>query len=66
MFSAKSSAIVAVVLVQLVALIQGGVYSYEDKVGVPGQDPGPSRGSDSRWHRSRWLLHLRGSCRIQQ
>lgn len=31
MFSAKSSAIVAVVLVQMVALIHGGVYSYEDK-----------------------------------
>ncbi|EDW94660.1 uncharacterized protein LOC6534267 [Drosophila yakuba] len=31
MFSAKSSVVVAVVLVQLVALIQGGVYSHEDK-----------------------------------
>ncbi|XP_017010042.2 uncharacterized protein [Drosophila takahashii] len=31
MYSTKSSVIVAVVLVQLVALIQGGVYSTEDK-----------------------------------
>ncbi|EDV51909.1 uncharacterized protein LOC6546393 [Drosophila erecta] len=30
MFSAKRSVVVAVVLVQLVALIQGGVYSHED------------------------------------
>ncbi|XP_020801915.1 uncharacterized protein LOC110178954 [Drosophila serrata] len=31
MFSAKSSVIVAVILVQLVAFIQGGIYSTDDK-----------------------------------
>ncbi|XP_017030930.1 uncharacterized protein [Drosophila kikkawai] len=31
MFSAKSSVLIALILVQLVALIQGGIYSLEDK-----------------------------------